>query len=188
MIGALVAGITGSGGASLSSYESIATATGTGSSGTITFSSIPSGFKHLQIRGIMRSSDTATVGTVGIRMNGASGTSYAWHYLTGDGGATGASGVASTAQIVAGQGTAASSSANTMGVLLADILDYTSTSVNKTLRYLGGNDQNGSGSVFVGSGVYLATTAVTSLDIILTTAGKFFTTQTTFALYGIKEF
>ena len=46
MIGALVAGITGSGGAVLSSYESIATASGTGSSTTINFSSIPSGFKH----------------------------------------------------------------------------------------------------------------------------------------------
>lgn len=168
-------------------YWPIASANGTGSSGTITFSSIPGTYKHLQIRGIMRSSDTATVGTVGIRMNGASGTSYAWHYLTGDGGAVGASGVASTAQIVVGQGTAASSSANTMGVLIADILDYTSTSVNKTLRYLGGNDQNGSGTIYVGSGVYLATTAITSLDIILTTAGKFFTTQTTFELYGIKE-
>ena len=32
-----------------SSFESIATATGTGSSGVITFSSIPSTYKHLQI-------------------------------------------------------------------------------------------------------------------------------------------
>jgi len=33
------------------SYEYIATATGTGSSPTITFSSIPQGYTHLQIRG-----------------------------------------------------------------------------------------------------------------------------------------
>lgn len=187
MIGALVAGQVGSGGASLSSYESIATATGTGSSGTITFSSIPSTFKHLQIRGIMRSDDAATVGTVAIRANGVSGTSYAWHWLTGDGTSASASGIASTAQAVVGQGTAASAAANTMGILIADILDYGSTSKNKTFRFASGHDQNGSGSVYVASGLFVDTTAISSLSVILTTAGKNFTTSTTFALYGIKE-
>ena len=69
MIGALVAGITGSGGASLSSFESIASGNGTGSSGTITLSSIPSTFKHLHLRILV----AATSGDCGIRVNSDSG-------------------------------------------------------------------------------------------------------------------
>ena len=40
-----------------SSFESIATVSGTGSSGTITFSSIPATYKHLQIRYIGKTND-----------------------------------------------------------------------------------------------------------------------------------
>ena len=63
-----------------SSYESIASATGTGSSKTITFSSIPSTYASLQIRinGFTSSSDNWN-----IRINGDSGTNYTTHYIVG---------------------------------------------------------------------------------------------------------
>ena len=59
------------------SFDSIASATGTGSSGTITFSSIPQTYKHLQIRGIGRL-DVVTGGvSTRIRLNGDTTSNYA---------------------------------------------------------------------------------------------------------------
>lgn len=186
MIGALVAGVTGSGGASLSSYESIATANGTGSSGTITFSSIPSTFKHLQIRGIMRTDEAgATETNCYITVNGVTGTSYAYHILRGNGSTVIASGGASTGFTFPGNATGAAATASVMGVLIVDILDYGSTTKNKTLRYFTGFDRNGAGEVYVSSGLYNSTNAISSIEI--KTSSNNWTTSTTFALYGIKE-
>ncbi len=61
MIGAITAGLYGTGVPPVtSSYESIATSTATGSS--ITFSSIPSTYKHLQVRALGVFSGTVGAG------------------------------------------------------------------------------------------------------------------------------
>ena len=60
--------------------ELISTATGTGSSGTITFSSIPSTYKHLQIRYAVIA--TPSNGPVtSLRFNGDTATNYTMHYV-----------------------------------------------------------------------------------------------------------
>ena len=68
-------------------FESIASATGTGSSGTVTFSSIPSTYQSLQLR-------IACINTTGdnmvLRMNGVTTASYTWHRLRGTGAAASA--------------------------------------------------------------------------------------------------
>lgn len=189
MIGALVAGQVGSGGASLSSFESIATATGTGLSGTITFSSIPSTYKHLQIRGIMKNTQNTNFEDVlNLQFNSDSGTNYAQHFLRGNGTAVAAGGAASNNKIsyvayfpYLGKGTA-----STMGVVIIDILDYVSTTKYKTIRNMGGYDNNGDGFITVSSGLWLNTNAVTSISLIGDSSYNWQTT-TTFALYGIKE-
>jgi len=162
-----------------SSYESIATATGTGSSGTITFSSIPSTYKHLQVRMI---SNDGGYNQNGFRLNADSGSNYSTHYLTGDGAAASAGALVSTNR-VSYVGFAAGG-ANIYGAAVIDILDYASTTKNKTVRSFMGWDANGSGGVYLSSGVWLNTSAVTSLSIV-DLAGNF-TTASTFALYGIK--
>ena len=167
-----------------SSYESIATATGTGSSGTISFTSIPGTYTHLQIRGIMRTDEPgATETNCYITVNGVTGTSYAYHFLRGNGATAVASGGASTGFTFPGNATGAAATASVMGVLIADVLDYASTTKNKTLRYFTGFDRNGAGEVYVSSGLYNATTAITSIEI--KTSSNNWTTATTFALYGI---
>jgi hypothetical protein len=188
MIGALVAGQVGSGGAAPNSYESIATATGTGSSGTITFSPIPSGFKHLEIRGITRTDGTNA--GFDVRLNSDSGSNYAQHELNGDGSAANASGSASTTQMRLGRPAISTTAANTHGVVTISILDYASTSKNKTLRSFSGMDDNSGTTVSqvqVRSGLWMSTSAVTSISIIAGGSANW-TTTTTFALYGIKEF
>lgn len=167
-----------------SSYESIATATGTGSSGTITFSSIPSTFKHLQIR----CSFLVSAGcSIKLQVNGVGGTSYAWHSLNGNGTAVAANAAASVPfPYVAGIVNNASTTQPNVAII--DILDYTSTTKNKTIRTFNGFDANGSGEVNVLSGLFNNTNAITSVSISSESGTQNFTTSSTFALYGIKEF
>jgi hypothetical protein len=195
----LILGILDSGGAAAatSSYESIASANGTGSSGTITFSSIPSTYSHLQIRILSKVTATGVASyPATLRLNGATGSIYAEHFLYGDGAAASASAGNSPSttsialwKISASSKTSSPNMADIMGVTIIDIHDYASASKNKTVRYFTGVDTNSSVAnasyVTLGSGLYAATTAVSSIDII-TDGGTNFTTSSTFALYGIK--
>lgn len=163
--------------ASPSSFESIATATGTGSSGTISFTSIPSTYKHLQIRLWNNNGN-------GIRLRFNSNTSaiYGYHRLRGNG--TAASANASTSDTSIVNISETTSSANIGGVAIIDIIDYASTTKNKVTRTFTGYDENGSGAIDLHSGLWISTSAINAIEIYATSGN--FTTSSTFALYGIK--
>ena len=168
-------------------FESIASATGTGSSGTITFSSIASTYKHLQIRGLARSTEVAGTSNLQINaFNSDAGTNYAQHRLTGNGSTVTAAGTATQSVILLGQAPAANAAANLACVFIIDILDYASTSKYKTVRAFTGQDTNNAfnGQVGLYSGLWQSTSALTSLSLSLD--GGSFNTISTFALYGIK--
>ena len=167
-------------------FESIAYADGTGSSGTITFSSIPSTYQHLQIRAIMRNSAAASDASFGqMRVNGDTTTAnYAWHELYGDGASVSASG-ANDGLPYYGTVVRNNATSGIVGVTIIDIHDYASTSKYKTIRVFTGNDRNGSGDIVLWSGLWENTNAITSLDFLAGGANNF-TTATSFALYGIK--
>lgn len=176
-------------------FESIATATGTGSSNTITFSSIPSGYQHLQVRFICKNTDTATDAStpVLIRINTDNSANYTWHRLSGNGATASAGGSSAVNTSMTTDRTIALSSAtalaNMMGVGIIDIHDYASTTRHKTARIFAGMDTNRTtaptGTVVLASGLYVnGTAAVTSLSFVTGTGN--WTTTTQFALYGIK--
>lgn len=180
--GGVSAGAYGWGAASAAAipvYESIATANGTGSSTTITFSSIPSTYTHLQIRGI---AFDGGANNVYIRANSDTGSNYARHRLLGQGVSVTSNGLATQTQIDSGM--YGGYTTNIMSVWTIDLLDYASTTKYKTFRGLAGYDQNGTGAIDVFSGLWQSTSAVTSISIIDSASN--FNTQTTFALYGIK--
>jgi hypothetical protein len=185
MIANQIAGLlTGGVVASLTDYESIATTTLTGNQATVTFSSIPSGYKHLQIRSLARTYDAATDANASLRFNNDSGSNYWWHLLYGNGSsALSAQPNALVTSLPAHpvRVTGASSSASIFGVGVCDILDYADTNKNKTVRTLTGHDQNGSGIVILTSGLWSNTGAITSIEI----SGNF-VQYSSFALYGIK--
>jgi len=176
------------------SFVSIATATGTGSSDTITFSSIPGTYQHLQIRFMGKSTDSATNTQYNyrLRFNSDTGSNYTRHMLNGDGSIAQATGASSVTEIGPGFTPIPNSGAsltNMMGVGIIDIHDYTSTSKNKTVRVFTGTDLNRTtaptGQVILHSGLWFATpAAITSINLQLTVGS--WTTSSTFALYGIK--
>jgi len=167
-----------------SSYESIATVTvGSGGSATITFSSIPATYTHLQLRGIGRDN---LGNSVEMTFNSDTGTNYARHRLIGNGTAASATGTISLANIPLLANAGLPTAANTFGVFVIDILDYTNTNKYTTARVLSGQDINGSGGVDFTSGLWLNTNAIST--ITLTGASSaIFQQYSQFALYGIKS-
>lgn len=169
-----------------SDYESISTVTvGAGGSTTISFTSIPSTYKHLQIRCLSRNNSAAGASSVSIGFNSDTTSSYTTHLLVGDG--TSASVDASTVLTKNySQATTGSNSATSVfGAQIVDILDYTNTNKYKTLRALSGFDSNGDGTIRLGSSLWTNTSAISSIQIY-NYGGSDFIQYSHFALYGIK--
>lgn len=181
-----IVALLGNGGGAANSYESIATFTSSGSTSSITFSSIPSTYKHLQLRILSRSAYAAATDQIYMRLNSDSGTNYSWHYLRGDGASATASGYASDNIIYAATTPAASASASIFGVSIIDILDYGNTNKNKTVRILDGYDANGSGIVELRSSGWYSTSAISTILLANYMAGSNFASGSSFALYGVK--
>ena len=175
-------------GAVAGDYQSIATTTvGALGSASITFSSIPSTYQHLQIRFMARTIRANQEDNIQLTFNSDAGNNYAAHVLYGDGATAGAFSDGSsitfnTRSVVA----AASSTSGVFGIGVIDILDYASTSKNKTVRSLNGYDNNGSGQVRLSSGLWMNnTTAINSITIVSANAANL-AQYTHAALYGIK--
>ena len=175
-------------------YESIATVTvGSGGAADVEFTSIPSDYTHLQIRGIARA-NRATYGadTIRLTFNSDTGANYAFHKLLGDGSSASANGSASQNYVQFGDsvGTNNGPGAGNVGASILDILDYANTNKYKTIRLLAGVDVNGTVATFGGvvgltSGLWQSTSAITSIKLVVET-GIDFIQYTQFALYGIK--
>ena len=180
-----IVGVLSTGGAVAGDYESIATATGTGSSGTITFTSIPSTYQHLQIRFIARGTIADVNADIYCYLNADTNqANYARHNLRGNGASATAGGSAASALPIAGDITGSTAAASIYGTGVIDILDYTDTNKYKTVRSLTGEDRNGAGSIYLFSNLYMQTTAISSISIVVQSAN--FATNSQFALYGIK--
>jgi len=166
-------------------FESIASATGTGSSGTITFSSIPGTYQHLQIRGNAIPSTANGTQQIAIRLNGATGT-YRTHYISGNSSSVEA-GTNTTTSIRLNNQSSLGSSTYPV-VFIIDIHDYASTTKNKVTRHFTGQEENATGAVTptveLSSGLWVDTSAITSVTILMLNAN--FTTSSTISLYGIK--
>jgi len=168
---------------STTSYESIATVVvGSGGQATVTFSSIPSTYTHLQVR-FMNFGQSSTAQY--FRLNGDTGSNYARHVLVGTASAVATYAGSSQTELWPTTGIN-TSSFPTVGVI--DILDYKNTSKYKTTRTFGGIENNGGATnneIALSSGLWMNTNAVTSITFFPLSGN--FTEYSHFALYGIKD-
>jgi hypothetical protein len=167
------------------SYESISTTTvGAGGASSITFSSIPSTYQHLQIRYTARQ-DASPIGQVFFRINSDTGGNYSSHLLYGDGGGGAAAG-AYTSDNYCRSGLLGGTSlaSNIFGIAVIDVLDYANTNKFKTTKTLSGIDANGSGYVWYMSSNWRSTSAVNSLTFFAEHGN--FIQNAQIALYGIR--
>ena len=165
------------------SFYSIATVTLGSSSATISFSSIPSTYKHIQIR---FSALFASGGNVAsMQFNSDTATNYSWHNIYSGNSTIGAQGSANATSIrVTPQ--LYGEVATYPNVSIIDIIDYANTTKYKTMRSIAGSNDNTTtqSGIDLFSGSWRSTSAITSIDI--TNASVNFQSGSTFALYGIN--
>ena len=157
---------------------------GSGGASTITFSSIPATYTHLQIRGISRNTGANSDATSYFNFNSDSASNYTIHYLQGNGSSGSATGIAPAGGSWFTDTPGTSTSSNIFATSVIDILDYANTNKFKVFRSLTGYDANGSGKVSLYSGLWRSTSAINSI-VLVQNAGNF-AQNSQFALYGIK--
>ena len=178
--GTVVSPITGS-------MYHISTTTLSTAAASVTFSSIPADYTHLQIRVLSKSTTVSGVDTYGIlRFNTDSGANYSYHALYGNGStAYGDVGTANTTFALF-YDTVRSDTGyeNKFGTTIIDVLDYGNTNKYKTVRALGGYDSNDYGFIALTSSNWRNTAAISTATLTLGSGD--FATYSSVSLYGIK--
>lgn len=149
---------------------------------TVTFSSIPSTYKSLQVRFNLVWSVANANGVPNIQFNGDTGSNYTYHVISNNGASTAAAGSITQPSILP-NGNYGAQGITYPEVGIIDVIDYTNTNKNKTTKALYGfNNNTATGGIAIGSGLWLSTAAITSLTIYAT-VGTF---TGTVSLYGIS--
>lgn len=148
----------------------------------VEFTNIPSTYQHLQVRAFVQAEvggSTFTVLSMLINSNNLTKN----HYLYGNGAsALGGVGAVNTVMNIPQSGYT-----NIFAGGIIDILDYTNTNKNKTIRTLSGVDANGAGEIVLYSNLYSTNTnAITSLLFRVDSGTTDIGVNSSFALYGIK--
>jgi hypothetical protein len=165
-------------------YDSIASFTG-GGNATISFTSIPQTYKHLELRVYGRTNASGT-GAIDGYMNFNSVTSnYNWHEIVGTNNTVkNASAGVNASQIHFMRNCLPRASESGYGFAVATIMDYTSANF-KSVNIRSGWAKNTFGVVSVTTGSSTITGAITRMDLTIEGGGTW-TSDTVLQLYGIK--
>lgn len=150
---------------------------------TLDVSNLVNIYRHLKICAVTRTNLNGAEDSMFVTFNGDTSSSYAWHFMFGNG----------TSTVYSSSGTSASGiypfavvgntqAAGCFGVHLIDILDFSNINKNTTIRasvgYAGGTDR-----VAISSGLYNKTDAITS--ITLDPSGSDWLVGSRFSVYGV---
>jgi hypothetical protein len=182
-LGILAASGLGAAGA----YDLLETQVLTSSASSVTFTGLGSysDYKHLQIRIVSRNSKAATTNeAVILQLNGDTGSNYSRHILSANGSSVSSSGATAQTFILVGDQPSNNSTANAFYGHVVDILDFSSSSKNTTVRALGGGHATQS-RIQLSSGLWMNTDSVTSITLSVF-GGDNHVTGSRFSLYGVK--
>ena len=157
-------------------YTPIATYTATGTIASYTFSSIPSTYTDLRI--VCLPFISAGPDDIRLRFNGDTSSNYSSTLLRGSGSAV-ISAKDNGATYLGWNGYASSATSDT-SITTIDILNYTNTSIYKSVLSRG---NLASGFLNATTGTWRSTSAITSITLI--GGGANITTNSIFTLYGI---
>ena len=156
-----------------STYTPIATASGTGSNTTITFSSIPSTYTDLIL--IIGGGSTSASVVSQLQFNSDTGSNYSWTALFG----TGSSASSARASNATSAGNCITS--NIITTTIYSIMNYANTTTNKTVI---GRGNSTSDIVDARVSTWRNTAAINRIDVTFNSGN--FASGTVVTLYGIK--
>jgi hypothetical protein len=162
-------------------YEPIATTTLAAINTVITFSTIPSTYTDLKL--VLVSTGTASNQSRFLRINGDTATNYSYTYINGNGTTAASARATSTTNIDPTQ--AIGTSTTIPQIWTFELFSYAG-STNKSVLFSHIADNNGTGEILNGVGLWRSTSAITSLTIGMSGTGSM-AIGTTATLYGILK-
>jgi hypothetical protein len=161
-------------------YEAIATVTGSNSSPEVSFTSIPSTYTDLILVSNVNPSNSASA--MGIYFNGSTATNYSVTFLKGDGSAAASSRL--TSQVTYPVFGTATLLPTTPSNVITSFMNYSNTTTFKTAI-----SRMNYSNVAVGTsvGLWRVTDAINQITISTLNGSYFWTTASTFTLYGIAS-
>jgi hypothetical protein len=163
------------------SFFSIATVVASGSSPTLSLTSIPATYQHLQVR--------VFGGNIGyspyMTFNSDTANNYSRHRLSTNSTTVSVGGSASFGGIpIANQAGLVLTTSGLSSPAIVDILDYANTNKNTTTRGVAGWNDNTNGYIDFESGAWYNTAAINRIDFTMATGN--WSAGSSIALYGIK--
>ena len=165
--------------------EAIATTYLEADAASVTFSSIPATYEHLQLRLNASTSynNTSAPSYIRVRFNGDSGANYSFHRMTANN--TSIAGAGATGQAQGSvTGPANLSPAANFGGMVYDILDYANTNKNTTMAGVAGS---GTSAPVVGFNSVLWDSTAALTTILLTSSSGDWRRGSEFTLYGLNS-
>lgn len=162
-------------------YDSLATTTLSSGANSITFNSISSAYTDLRLVLVGKSQPTNTRFPA-LQVNSDTGTNYSYTRMYGNG-ASAASQGANNASLIS---LLTNGMDDTYPVLITiDIFSYAG-STNKIMLWTTAEDDNGSGAIVEGVGLWRSTSAINSITLTATFGTGIYASGTIATLYGIK--
>lgn len=160
-------------------YVALATTTASGSTGTITFSSIPSTYTDLVL--VMNFANSTAAADTRVQFNGDTGTNYSYTYLAGSGSSASSGRSSNGTSIQFSNGPTGSTTTNETAIM--QIMNYANTTTYKTALTRVNVADGAYAGVGANVGLWRSTSAITSLTFTMSTGNL--TSSSTFSLYGI---
>jgi hypothetical protein len=155
------------------------------SSVTFDVTGLGSSYKHLHFRITGRDTNSSDQ-AIGLRFNGDTGSNYTFHQIYANGSTISSNGFGTGTFNYAGLGLmpGASYTSNSFGAVIIDILDFASTTKNKTCRANLAWLSTSANNLNFRSSAWLSTSAITSVNVFAT--GTSFAIGSRISIYGIK--
>jgi len=146
-------------------------------------------YQHLQIRMVARSDEVGSgnLRDLRIRTNGDTAGNYAAHVLRGDGAAVSSNAASSQTSVATAMALfpRPDNGTNQYGAAIIDFLDAFETTKYKTIRVLGGAKPTGEDQIFLGSGLWQNSNALTSITLFANSGNL--AVDSRFSLYGLRS-
>jgi hypothetical protein len=166
-------------------FELISTQLISTNTASVTFTSLPTTYTHLELRYTARTTQAAANDQMKILLNSDSGSNYTERLVQGNGSTATSNGFTAQGFIWPGYAMGANATASVFALGIVSFVDYLSTAKNKTVRSISGYHTT-AGAIQASqlfSSYWASTAAISSITI---SANGSFVSGSRFSLYGIR--
>jgi len=151
------------------------------------FVNIPQTYQDLRVVIYARTANALTTDALGLNFNSDYGTNYSETYLQGNGSSLTSARDTSSTRFYSINIPGAIAPSGVFGSITIDILNYANTSTYKTIIAKWANDQNGSGTTGLMTGLWRSTAAINEIDNNIVNSNGQWVAGSRISLYGVRS-